>query len=285
MTTAAQLIGRLQSQVNDRPTRDTLAGAVDADDTSFTLTSGEKIAVGDIAAVELELVYISAKPTTETATVVRGYQATTADSHPSATEVLQSFRHSPVEYLRALNKALVSIGQMIPRQRWDDTQSFATGARVLSVPAGATGVFAVLNKSTDYNDALPIGYTYSSQFPAALSSTGKGVYLYGAYPTTGTAYVGYTSEWSPLALLSDTLDDEFSTALETLLLLGAEAYLADTELFERTAFHGPHVDLRTAAETNDVRMMHNTVLLRFLQERAEMAGRYAPAKNFAWMRG
>lgn len=285
MTTALELIGQLRAAAGDMSGRDQLASGIVLSDTTFVFASGESVSPRQNLSVGLEVVFVMDKPTTNNASVVRAYEGTTAVDHLIETPVYHSYRHSGADYCNALNRALESIGLAIGKPTWDTTQSFGSN-RMLTVPATATRPFAVWSQSTGDPGPLRVPWKWHSSMPPALASTGKAVELIGWMPTSGTAYIGYETPWPPLATEAQVLDTEFPPEARHLLVQGGMAYLADPEMFERAAFHAPHVDVRSGtAEPDSVRLIHNTLLQRYLQERNELAAILGNRRSMAWIKG
>lgn len=292
MPTLSDLIETLRDQAGDQVSRDKLNGAIaTTTGTSVTFADGQFIAgasggtVQALIEIELEVMLVTHKPTTVTATVVRGYKGTTAATHADATEVITSFRHPRVTYRRAINRALDAISQVWGKPSWDETQSFSANG-LIPVPAAAIRPpFFVGSKPTSDVDLDMVPFTFHSSLPTSLVATGKGIQLVGFNPGTGKAYIGYEVIWPNLTNLTDNLDTAFPADAADLIELGARAYLMDSEVFERVAFTQPHARTQNnVGQMGEIRVGARDALQMFITRRAELSARYGHRRR-AWIKG
>jgi hypothetical protein len=286
--TLADLINRLRAKALDRPMVDFLAGTLNNTDatSAFTLADGSALNVGGIADFDdgtWEACMVSTKPTQATGVFQRGWESVTA-AHSTAARIRVNPRYRAYQYREAVNMALGAIGAGFRRNVWDSTQSFSSTVRLVTVPAAAVRLIEVMME--------PTGTTGFSRVPARLTtaptavvSTGKAAQLIGRNPGTGTAYIHYQDAWPTLTATSDTLDPDFPTDAEDLVLLGAEAFLLDSDAFSLVAFQEPHVQARQfGSHLSDVRGQFSTVMQRFITRRTEVAST-RPQKSPTWLRG
>ncbi|MEO7398242.1 MAG: hypothetical protein ABIW84_06740 [Ilumatobacteraceae bacterium] len=287
MPTLANLIERVRVLAGDRPIPDTLNGALTSGQTPITLTSGTKVSPDTLVSIDLETLYVQAKPSTVSATVLRGWDGTTAAAHSSGAVVYVAPRFTHDHYRRAINKALGAISSAFGKRTWDASQSFGTSNRILNAPAGTIRVFDVkyLDTGSDFPKDVP--FRYERSLPTAMAADGSGIVLTSWNPGAGVAYIGYESRWTELTALSGaggTLDADFPAESEDLIELGAWAYLMDAQSFERVAYHAPHTLTRDQARTlGESRMGSQQAIQRFLTRRTECAARHRTVR-LGWVK-
>lgn len=286
--TLADLINRLRAKALDRPMVDFLAGTLNNTDvtSAFTVADGAFLNVGGIADFDdgtFEACQVSTKPTQATGVFQRGWESVTV-AHLSAARIRVSPRYRAYQYREAVNMSLAAIGAGFRRNVWDSTQTFSSTVGLVTVPAAAVRLMEVMS--------VPTGTTGFSKVPARLTtaptavvSTGKAARLTGWNPGRGTAYIHYQDPWPTLTATSDTLDPDFPTDAEDLVLLGAEAYLLDSDAFALVAFQEPHVTQRQfGSKQGDVRGQFVTAMQRFITRRTEVASARIQ-KSPTWLRG
>lgn len=286
--TLADLINRLREKALDRPLVDFLAGTLNNTDvtSAFTLADGSALNVGGIADFDdgtWEACMVSTKPTQATGVFQRGWESVTA-AHANAARIRVNPRYRAYQYREATNMALGAIGAGFRRNVWDSTQSFSSTVGLVTVPAAAVRLMEVM--------MMPTGTTGFSRVPArlvtaptAVVSTGKAARLMGWNPGRGTVYIHYQDPWPTLSATSDTLDPDYPTDAEDLVLMGAEAYLLDSDAFSLVAFQEPHVQARQfGSHLGDVRGQFGTIMQRFITRRTEVAST-RPQKSPTWLRG
>jgi hypothetical protein len=291
MTTLADLVGRLRMNAGDRPAYDTVVlptSLLSTDlTTPVTFADGSLIAPTGIVDFDdgtFEACLMRDKPTGATGTIVRGWDSVAA-AHSAPAPVRLNPRYRAFHYRRALNVSLGAIGAGFRRNVWDSSQTFGDSIRIIPVPAAATKVLQVAALDPTITAWHPIPVSPVQPFPTAICSTGKGVRLSGMNPGIGTAYVWYQDPWPALVNATDTLDPDYPADAEDLILLGAEAYLEDSDTFSIIAFQEPHVKVRQfGSHLGDVRGQLTATLQRFITRRTEVASR-RPAQPMAWMRG
>lgn len=283
--TLGELIERVRVAARDHPARDTTA-VLTATGTGVTFGSGTQIDVNariDWYDQTFETALVVSKSSATAGVLLRGADGTTAVAHATSAVVRANPRYSISQYRTAINEALKAIGTVMKRRRWDTSQAFSTG-RVLEVPADATGVFAVSRvPDTSINSTRAVSYAFEPSLPTGLSSTGRGVRLSSMNPGSGTAYVGYESNWTRLTDWSEPLDAEFPPEAEDVIVLGAMAYLVDPEAFAAIGFVAPHI--RTDSQGNPlagVQAASRLALARFMARRSEVATLQPP--NMAWVK-
>ena len=295
MTTLNDLIARVRSNALDRPRLDFLATTTlnNSDTvTPATFQDGTQFSVGGILDFDdatFEACYVSAKPTTPTATLVRGWESTTV-AHAAGARIRVNPRYRMFTYRQAINSSLSAIGVAMKRNAWDSTQSFTSTSGIYTVPATATRVVAVytnpaqnVSGGTTQLNGIPVDFL--SSVPTAISSTGKAVKLRGRNPSSGTAYIAYQDPWPALTAATDTLDPDFPADAEDLITLGAECYLLDHDGFSLVAFQEPHVHARQfGSKQSDVDAAWTRKMQRFFTRRTEVAAT-RPRRNMAWLKG
>ena len=286
--TLADLINRLRAKALDRPMVDFLAGTLNNTDvtSAFTVADGAFLATGGIADFDdgtWEACMVSTKPTQATGVFQRGWESVTA-AHANAARLRVNPRYRAYQYREAVNMALGAIGAGFRRNVWDSTQTFSSTVGLVTVPAAAVRLIEVMME--------PTGTTGFSRVPARLTtaptavvSTGKAARLTGWNPGTGTAYVHYQDAWPTLTATSDTLDPDYPTDAEDLVLLGAEAFLLDSDAFSLVAFQEPHVHARQfGSKQTDADSAWTHKMQRFFTRRSEVAAS-RPKRNAAWLKG
>lgn len=269
----------------DEPARDTLDGAISDTTTPVVLESGVEVSEGARLDVEFEVMRVIDKPTVTNAEVRRGWDATANVPHVNATEVLINPRFFNHQYRAAVNHALAAIGAAMGRRVWDETQTFSSSGWLIPIPEGARKVFAVGAKPSGATALEMIPYRVHRQAPSFIS-TGAAIELTSWNPATGTAYIGYETAWTTLTNLADDLDAEYPNEAVDLIILGATAYLADSESFARIAATAPHLRERSSvASAAEVRLQQNSALTRFLTRRTEAAAALGYGSDYTWMRG
>lgn len=287
--TLADLVNRLREKALDRAMVDNLAGTLNSTDvtSAFTLADGSNLAVGGIADFDdgtWEACLISAKPTQTTGTFQRGWESVTA-AHSNAARIRANPRYRAYQYREAVNMSLSAIGAAFRRDVWDTTQSFASSVTILRVPAAAIRFMELAEIPSGITGLKRVPARFMPSAPTALASTGNAIQLIGRNPGTGTAYIHYQDAWPTLSATSDTLDPDFPPDTEDLVILGAEAYLLDSDAFALVAFQEPHVKQRQfGSHLADVRGEFVTAMQRFVTRRTEVAAT-RPQKSPTWLRG
>src|SRR6266481_1644606 len=287
--TLADLINRLRAKGLDRPMVDFLAGTLNNTDVSsaFTLADGSNLAVNGIADFDdgtFESCLVGTKPTQATGTFQRGWESVTA-THVNAARIRVNPRCRAYQYREAVNMSLSAIGAAFRRDVWDTTQNFASSVTILRVPAAAVRLMELMEQPSGVTGLKRVPARFMPSAPTALASTGNALRLIGRNPGTGTAFIHYQDAWPTLTAVSDTLDPDFPTDAEDLVLLGAAAYLLDSDAFGLVAFQEPHVQQRQfGSHLSDVRGEFITAMQRFITRRTEVAAT-RPQKSPTWMRG
>jgi len=288
--TLADLINRLRAKALDRAMVDFLATtSLNNTDVSsaFTLADGSNLAVGGIADFDdgtFEACLIATKPTQASGTFQRGFESTTA-AHVAGARIRANPRYRAYQYREAVNMSLSAIGAAFRRDVWDTTQSFASSVTILRVPAAAVRFLELMEQPSGVTGLKRVPARFMPSAPTALTSTGNALRLIGRNPGTGTAYIHYQDAWPTLSATGDTLDSDFPTDAEDLVILGAEAYLLDSDAFALVAFQEPHVrQQQFGSHLADVRGEFVTTMQRFITRRTEVAAT-RPQKSPTWMRG
>jgi hypothetical protein len=287
--TLADLINRLRAKALDRAMVDFLAGTLNNTDVSsaFTLADGSNLAVGGIADFDdgtFESCLIATKPTQATGTFQRGWESVTA-AHSNAARIRANPRYRAYQYREAVNMSLSAIGAAFRRNVQDATQSFSSTVRMIRLPAAAVRLMGVTMAPTGTTGLKRVPARFVPSAPTSIVSTGKGAQLTGWNPGTGTAYIHYQDAWPTLSATSDTLDPDFPTDAEDLVILGAEAYLLDSDAFGLVAFQEPHVQQRQfGSHLADVRGEFVTAMQRFITRRTEVAST-RQQRSPTWLRG
>ena len=272
----------------DRPVLDFLSGTLNNTDvtSAFTVTDGSALNVDGIADFDdgtFESCFVSAKATLTTGTFQRGWESTTA-THASAARIRVNPRYRAYQYREAVNMALSAIGAGFRRNVWDSTQSFSSTVRLITVPAAAVQLIEVMMEPTGTPEFSRVPARLTTA-PTAVVSTGKAAQLIGRNPGTGTAYIHYQDAWPTLTATSDTLDPDYPTDAEDLVLLGAECWLLDSDGFSLVAFQEPHVTQRQfGSKQGDVDSSWTRKMQRFITRRTEVAST-RPQKSPTWLRG
>lgn len=294
MTTLADLILRLRVNALDRPRIDFLAGTLNNTDTvsAFTLQDGTTVFVGGILDFDdatFESCQVTAKPTTATGSMVRGWESVTV-AHATAARIRVNPRYRMFTYRQAINSSLNAIGASVRRNVWDSTQSFTSTSGILTVPATASKVVAVYanpaqNVAGGVTQLTGIPVDFLPSVPTTFSSTGKAVRLRGRNPATGTAYIQFQDPWPVLTAATDALDADFPADAEDLITLGAECFLLDHDGFSLVAFQEPHVHARQfGSKQGDVGSEFQRKMQRFFTRRSEVAASRAK-RTMGWLKG
>jgi hypothetical protein len=290
VTTLADLTNRLRGRALDRPMVDFLATtSLNNTDVSsaFTVADGAFLAAGGIADFDdgtFEACLVATKPTQATGTFQRGWESVTA-AHVAGARIRCNPRYRMFQYREAVNMALAAIGAGFRRDVWDTTQSFSPTVTILRVPAAAVRFMELMEMPSNTTSLRRVPARWMGSAPTSVASTGNAVRLTGRNPGTGTAYIHYQDVWPTLSATSDTLDPDFPTDAEDLIMLGAQAYLLDADAFSLVAFQEPHVDKRQfGSHLGDVRGEFATVMQRFITRRTEVASS-RPQRTPTWMRG
>lgn len=287
--TLADLINRLRMKGLDRPMTDYLAGALNNTDVSsaFTLADGSALATGGIADFDdgtFEACLIATKPTQATGTFQRGWESTVA-AHLSGARIRANPRYRAYQYREAVNMALSAIGAGFRRDVWDISQTFGSTVQILPVPAAAIRFIELMEMRSGITGLRRVPARFMGSAPTSVASTGNAIQLTGRNPGTGTAYIHYQDAWPTLTATSDTLDPDYPPDAEDLVILGAEAYLLDSDAFSIVAFQEPHVQRRQfGSHLGDVRGEFVTAMQRFITRRSEVAAT-RPSKSPTWLRG
>lgn len=292
VATLGGLIAILRANCGDRPAMDTvtgtgLGGAVLIGDTVLTLASGAYVqpkTILDFDDGSYESALVQEKPTTTTADVIRGSDSA-AGAHTANATVRVAPRYRASQYREGINQALRAIGYSFGRSNWDTSQAFSS-ARIIPVPADTMRPPDIwVQPSTSSASLKRVPSTFMRTCPAQFSATGKAVKLIGGNPGTGTAFINYEDAWPALDAYTDTLDADFPQDAYDLILLGAEAWLQDSDLFSVMAYQEPHIKARQfGSQLNDVRLAGQTTAQRFIQRRSEVAAT-RPKHSPAWLRG
>lgn len=288
MPTVASLIERLRVNAGDRPTYDSLNGALIVSATAITFTDGSEITEQSLIDVDFEVMVVTDKSSTTAGTVLRGQYGTTPLAQVDGETVLTGFRFSRHAYLQGLNEALQAITHGFGKPSWNTTSTFSSTTRMLEVPANALpgrglGVF---HEPSSITQLKPVPTSRPQSVPTSIFPSGKAVHLLSWTPSSGTAYIGYEAPWPQLPEDNTaSLDADFPIEAEDLLILGATASLMEPQMFKRVAYDQPHTRQEAFAVTeSSVRVTEQTLTQQFILKRSEVAAT-RHMTNYAWLKG
>lgn len=244
MTTLADLLSVLGGIVEPADVKANLAAPMDASTTSLTVAnSAEPLNAGDLLEVDNELLRATATSRvaggTDTITVVRGVNGSTAAAHSAGATVAVGPLYPRFRRIQAINLAWTDwVTTRAPMVLIDTSQVFSATSNILTVPAGTIDVLRVEQQIPGYTILDRIRTGRPRPYPVALAATGFGVPLVGDVGWTAgyTAYTTYTAPWGPaLAADADTLPASWVFGTE-LLAQGAAAFLLGGKFAKRGTY-------------------------------------------------
>lgn len=201
------LIQRVRNILGDRPWETTVAEAVDTSETDIDLGSTatyEDFAEGDILEINDEVwrVYTSTDAATDTITVLRAYDGSTAASHASGDRLIKNPTWSRVQIVEAIDESILSLWPYVWKQASDtvtpDTTSqwYDLNANVM----GITQVYQLYGPSDTYVGFYGAKRSYKPlmirrDLPAAIAASGIGIrFPHGYYHNSNTITIYYRAK-------------------------------------------------------------------------------------------
>lgn len=253
--TVATLATRLRPWLSDEPFFDTAAEAMDSSETGLDATDGGRWAVGDIleyddATGERNLVTAVA---TNTLTVVRGYDDSTATSHSTGVVLLKNPRFSYNSIVEALTRVVE--GELWPYAYRVVTTSFTPSAASNFYGMSATYMGLVSASQQDGSGGLAVYGQKGTRLPVrehwelppALSTSGIALSFPGGYAnTTYPIYVAYRALVTTSSIEDGLMADVVSWGAASKLLAFADVSRTNQRIPEAETIP-PGSTLRTAA--------------------------------------
>jgi hypothetical protein len=244
--TLSQLLSTVDSILGaDTEQVASLAAAItSASATTFTVAnSNYPLQAGQIVEVDNELMRVTGVArtagSTDTATVVRGVNGSTAATHLINALVGVSPTYPRWRKIQALNLVFTDwVTNRAPMVTVDSSQTFSSTSDVLSVPATTLDVLSVeVREVASYTMFTRIPHGRPREYPTALVATGRGVPLATwGFPAGYTAYIRYTAPWGPeLVADADTLPSSWLWGKD-LLATGAAAHLLGGKFSRRGTY-------------------------------------------------
>lgn len=237
MALVSPIVKRVRRLSGDYPQRDSLAAQLANTSLALPVTEGGNWAVGDIASINGEDLYVSAVAGTgaNTLTVVRGFGGTTAATQAAGSDVLQNSKVSGQDVMDGLNEGLRNLWPYFFKQSISDGTLTVTaaGQADYAMPAPFSN-----NQSRILRcQILPSGgandeWREYRRFETIRGSGGVTLHFTGVAPESGTKVrvIGLVNFATDMAFTTDLLDTELpDRAIPALVMYAVHYCLLQTE--------------------------------------------------------
>lgn len=286
--TLAQLLSALDLELGQTTEQvATLNAAISSTSaTTFTVAnSNYPLQAGQLVEIDNELMRVTGVSRvaggSDTVTVVRGVNGSTAATHANASLVGVDPTYPRWRKIQALNLVFTDwVTNRAPMVTVASSETFASTSDVVAVPAATLSVLSVEYRDPPgYTSFVKVPHGRPREYPTAVVSTGRGVPLAGYGPAGYTAYVRYTSPWTPeLAADADTLPTSWPWGKD-LLVTGAAAYLLGGKFAKRGTFDQAMAQREEQRQTGNLTAQAGQVLMQRFAELLEQASQTWPGSK------